>query len=80
MTAGKPKGVLTDTVIAGIKPETVIEKTGRSWEEWDSILNDFDVASNCSPAASRHLRENYDVSMWWSNTILTRYKQLNGIG
>lgn len=79
MAAEKQKGVLTDTVIAGIKPETVVEKTGKSWEEWDSILDGYDVASNGSPAASRHLRENHGVSMWWSNTILTRYKQLNGI-
>lgn len=74
------KGKLRDTMIAGIKPETVVEKTGKSWEEWDAILNEFDVAENGSPRASKHLREQHGVSMWWSNTIVTRYKQLNGLG
>ncbi len=80
MIKGKhKKGILTDTFIKRIKPETVAVKTGRSWEEWDKILDELNVKKHGSPAISRYLREEYGVSMWWSNTILTRYKQLNNI-
>jgi len=67
-------------MLAGIKLETVVEKTGKTWEEWDAILDDFDVAANGTPAASKHLREAHGVSIWWSNAITTRYKQIMNLG
>lgn len=79
MSDSDKEGKLTDTFVKNIKPETVVEKTGRSWEEWDEILDEWDVKEHGSPASSRHLREEYGVSMWWSNTILSRYKQLNNL-
>lgn len=69
----------TDTFVKGIRPETVVQKTGHSWEEWDKILDEWDVKKNGSPASARHLREEYNVSMWWSNTIVSRYRTLKGL-
>lgn len=73
------KNQVTNSVIKGIKADTVVAKTGRSWEEWDDILDEWDVKENGSPASSRHLREEYGVGMWWSNTIVSRYRSLNGL-
>jgi hypothetical protein len=63
-----------DTFVRRIHPRTVVEKTGRPWEEWNAILDAWDVKTKGFTAGTRYLRERYGVSMWWSNTIVSRYE------
>lgn len=68
-----------DTFVRKMKPQTVVNRTGRSWEEWNAILDAWNVRQKGFTASARFLREQYGVSMWWSNTIVMRYEYVRDL-
>jgi hypothetical protein len=57
-----------------ISDETISAKTGRTWHEWDAILDGWQDAHENSAASARDLRYEFGISTWWSHTITTRYR------
>jgi hypothetical protein len=62
-----------------IEDETVHAKTGRTWSEWRSTLDLLRAADADFTATARHLRNEYELSTWWANTIAARYRWENGL-
>jgi hypothetical protein len=62
-----------------IEDETVHAKTGRTWSEWRSTLDMLRAADSDFTATARHLRNEYELSTWWANTIAARYRWENGL-
>ncbi len=62
-----------------IKPETFVEKTGKSREAWAMILDRFDVKKNGHTAAAKYLYNEHSVSYWWAQTLVVDYEQERGL-
>ncbi|MEM8534511.1 MAG: hypothetical protein AAGF95_26940 [Chloroflexota bacterium] len=71
--------LIKDTVVARIKPETVLAKTGKTWPAWYQILDDFAAPTKGYTASAKYLRDEHQVSAWWSNSIVTRYEYVRGL-
>jgi hypothetical protein len=62
-----------------ITDETIRAKTGKTWREWDAILDGWQRTHQDSAATARDLRHEYAISTWWSHTITARYCWSHGL-
>jgi uncharacterized protein YndB with AHSA1/START domain len=62
-----------------IKPETILEKTGRPWPEWLALLDAWGAAEQDHASIARHLGSLPGVSAWWAQTLTVRYEQERGM-
>jgi hypothetical protein len=67
------------TVFYKISDEAVKEKTRRTWKQWFSILDAFDVAETGHKLAAKHLLERYKLDPWWSQAVVIRYEWERGL-
>jgi len=56
-----------------LKPATVKKKTGKSLEEWFKIIDKYG-ASKGHKAIAKHLQSKYKISVWWAQSLTTRYE------
>lgn len=63
----------------GISDETVIAKTGKATEEWNTILDGWDAPSKGHPAIARYLEQEHGLSGWWAQTVTVRYEYARGL-
>ncbi len=47
-----------------ISDESVCQKTGKGWEEWYRILDEWDMKEKGHTITAKHLRECYGISLW----------------
>lgn len=57
-----------------IRDETVLARTGRSWDARFAILDGFGVAEQGHTATARHLREEHGLSGWWAQAVTGHYE------
>ncbi|WP_235623020.1 DUF4287 domain-containing protein [Tolypothrix sp. PCC 7601] len=62
-----------------IKEETVKAKTGKGWDEWFSILDQWDVKEQGHTKTAAYLRSQYALSPWWSQAVTARYEWEHGL-
>lgn len=62
----------------GINDEVVKARTGKSSEQWYSILDRWGMKEKGHKAAARYLMEQYGVSPWWAQCITIRYEWERG--
>ncbi len=62
-----------------ISAARVREKTGKSWDEWFAILDQFDVRENGHKAAAQYLYEKQRCPEWWSQMVTVTYEQARGL-
>jgi uncharacterized protein YndB with AHSA1/START domain len=63
----------------GISEESVLQKTGRGWEAWYSLLDDFGVREQGHAAAARLLTDVHGLPGWWAQTITVSYERDRGL-
>jgi hypothetical protein len=59
--------------------ETVRRSTGRGWDEWFRLLDDWDATSKGHPAIARHVNETYGIDGWWAQTVTVGYEWARGL-
>jgi hypothetical protein len=64
---------------ARISDEAVRRKTGKGWDEWTLILDEWDVKSWGHRMTARYLREFFGLSPWWARTVTNRHERLKGL-
>jgi hypothetical protein len=69
----------TYEVVAGVKNETVLQKTGRDWDEWFSLLDQLQADTKPHKEIAQHLFQNYQLSGWWSQMVTVGYEQARGL-
>jgi uncharacterized protein YndB with AHSA1/START domain len=69
----------TDTYVPGIRPQSVLEKTGKPLEYWFEVLERFGCRSRGHRESALHLYNEHGVSAWWSQTLTVEYERVNGI-
>jgi len=62
-----------------IREDTVRAKTGKGWEEWFAILDEWGAAEHGHTAAARYLRTELGVSPWWAQAITVRHEYARGL-
>ena len=62
-----------------IKPATIVAKTGRNLAEWYVLIDAFDGKTKGYKAIVNFLKEKYDLTTWWSQTIAIAYEYEKGI-
>ena len=65
--------------VRAISDEKVIEKTGKGWQAWFKILDDWDAPTKGHTASAKFLREEYDVPPWWAQAVTIRYEWQRGL-
>jgi len=65
--------------LAGISDETVQARTGRTWQRWVKALDAVGAASMPHREIAHHVRETYEVSNWWAQTVTVAYERIRGL-
>jgi hypothetical protein len=69
-----------DPTLLAAEPDAVVRQaTGRTWSQWFSLLDRFDVAGAGHSATVRHLADAHDCPRWWRQRIATAYAQSHGL-
>lgn len=64
-----------DPDVAG---ESVIEATGRGWDEWCEIVDAWPGHVEGHAAVARHLAEEYGVPGWWAQAVTVGWERISG--
>ena len=62
-----------------ISDEAVRSKTGRGWDEWFAVLDEWDVPAVGHTATAKRLREELGVDPWWAQAVTVRYEHERGL-
>jgi hypothetical protein len=67
----------------GFEPPTseaaLREATGRGWEEWLALLDEWGAASRPHREIARWLREEHGVAGWWAQSITVGFERARGL-
>ena len=62
-----------------VAEERMIEATGRGWQAWFEILDDWNATSHNHTEIARWLREDQGVHGWYSQSLTVGYEQARGV-
>jgi hypothetical protein len=57
----------------GLSDEAIREATGRTWQEWMSVLDGWRVGNPSLVDVTRHLMTRYHLRQFWGQTIAVYY-------
>jgi uncharacterized protein YndB with AHSA1/START domain len=72
---GRHNGRMADA----LKPETVVEKTGKRPDEWHRLLDEFGGKEKGHKAMAKWLEEEHGVSAWWAQSLTVDYERARGM-
>jgi hypothetical protein len=76
-------GARPDTEVADFEPpvpdERVAEATGRGYEPWFAVLDDWGAPKRTHTEMARWLREEHEVDGWWAQAITVGYERARGL-
>ncbi|MGH2756804.1 MAG: DUF4287 domain-containing protein [Actinomycetota bacterium] len=61
------------------KPETVRKATGRTQDEWYSLLDKWGARGRAYKELSSFLTDKHGMSRWWAQKLIVEYEQDRGI-
>lgn len=53
--------------------------TGKSWNEWFALLDEWGATERAHPEIARHLNETYNPGGWWAQGITVGYEWARGM-
>ena len=59
--------------------EPVRKATGRTWDDWFRLLDNWGAKDHKHPEIARWLSEEHDVDGWWAQSITVGYEQERGM-
>ena len=62
-----------------IKDETIVEKTGKTLDEWYVLIDVFDGKTKGYKAIVDFLNKQQTLTLWWSQNIAIAYEYMKGI-
>jgi hypothetical protein len=62
-----------------VSDEVVVRNTGRSWDDWFAILDEWDATTRSHRDIARYLREELGVPGWWSQSVTVEYERARGM-
>jgi len=61
-----------------VSSEAVQAKTGKTWDEWITILDQAGARKKSHPEIVAYLREQHGVGPWWQQMVTVGYEQARG--
>ena len=58
--------------------ESVIEHTGKSWNQWCDLIDTWPEAADGHAAVAARVLEEFDVTGWWSQGITVGWERITG--
>jgi hypothetical protein len=72
-----------ESAVATFEPpvadQKVIEATGRGWQDWFALLDEWDATRRTHTEMARWLREQHGVDGWYSQSLTVGYEQARGL-
>lgn len=59
--------------------EALARRTGKAWDEWFELLDEWGASAQPHPEIARWLVEEQDVDGWWAQTITVGFEQARGL-
>ena len=58
--------------------ETIAAKTGKTWNEWRKVLDDWNAPDKSHTEIARYLADEHGVEDWWAQGVTVGYERLIG--
>jgi Domain of unknown function (DUF4287) len=68
-----------DAISPQVSDEAVNAKTGRSWDEWFTALDEDGAAELSHLEIAAHIADRYRIGSWWSQQITVEYERSRGL-
>lgn len=65
--------------LAGIPDPNLVDKTGRTWRAWVTLLDDLGATEMSHRDIARWVDDNHDFGSWWSQTVTVGYERIRGL-
>jgi hypothetical protein len=65
--------------LAGMSDATIKAKTGCTWARWVHALDHAGAHAWPHRDIAKHVREKYEVSGWWSQSVTVGYERIKGL-
>lgn len=62
-----------------ISDEAVQNATGRVWEEWFEVLDNWGAADKGHKVTAKHLADKHGLTGWWSQMVTVQYERERGL-
>lgn len=62
-----------------VSEEAIRKGTGRGWDDWFRILDDWDGTSHTHTEIARHVNRELGVDGWWSQSVTVGYERARGM-
>jgi hypothetical protein len=77
LAAEEPKATEGPTLT--MSDEAIRRRTGRGWEEWFDLLDQWDAAERAHKEIARWLREQHGVDGWGAQSVTVSYERARGL-
>jgi hypothetical protein len=65
--------------LAGMSDDTIRARTGRTWQEWERVLDAEGAASLAHRDIALLVHERHGVGDWWTQTVTVGYERIKGL-
>ena len=65
--------------LAGMSNAIILEKTGRTWEDWVHVLDGHGADRLAHSEIAKILSTRYKVPSWWTQMVTVGYERLKGL-
>jgi hypothetical protein len=63
----------------GMTDASIRKGTGKTWDEWFHILDDWGAANRTHRDIARYVRDDLGVNGWWAQTVTVGYERARGM-
>jgi hypothetical protein len=63
----------------GVSDAAVERATGRRWDTWFQVLDDWGGVQKTHAEIARHLHEMYGIDGWWAQTVTVGFERARGM-
>ena len=71
--------VLPRVADPGVSGAAVHRATGRDWDEWLALLDDWGATQRTHAEIARYLSDSYEISGWWAQSVTVGYERMRGM-
>jgi hypothetical protein len=65
--------------LAGMKEDSILAKTGRTWQQWVRALDADGAAAMPHGDIAKIVHKKYEVGDWWAQSVTVGYERIKGL-
>ena len=79
LLAGPAEAAPTAEPVMPVAEARVRERTGRGWEEWFDLLDEWGAMDRSHAEIAKHLRDDLGIAGWYAQSITVAYERARGM-